>query len=179
MSRYLGPMRPILALLACLVAFPARAMTDPMAGVLFTLAPGGTAGISPGGFYPGWDLSAMAWWGRYDDVYALGRFNAIGVTGRQAWIEGALRTVPALEFRRGNDVVVVGYYGFLSVGPDLGDGPVGVEALLGGGLKYRFTPRWGTGLRVGAGPTYKDGDWGGRVIVRAFLEFAAPFRKLE
>lgn len=172
-------MRMVLALLACFVAAPASAMTDPMAGALFTLAGGGTSAISPGAFGPGWDGSVLLWWGRYDDVYALGRFNAIGVTVRQAWLDGALRTTPALEYRRGNDVVVVGYHGFLSVGPDLGGGPVGVEALIGGGAKYRFEPRWGVGLRAGAGVVYKDGDWSGRIVFRVAVEFATPFRRID
>ncbi len=172
-------MRMVLALLACLVALPAHAMTDPMAGIVATLGGGGTATIAPGGIGPGWDGSALLWWGRYDDVYALGRFNAIGVTVRQAWLDGELRTVPALEYRRGNDVVVVGYHGFLSVGPDLGGGPVGLEAMIGFAAKYRFTPRWGVGLEVGAGPVYKAGDWSGRIAFRAQFEFATPFRKLD
>jgi len=172
-------MRKVLALLACLVATPSFAMTDPMAGVLFTLGGGGAAGIAPGAFGPGWDASAMVWWGRYDDVYAIGRFNALGVTARQSWLDGTLRTVPALEYRRGNDVVVVGYHGFVSVGPTFGGESVGVEALIGGGVKYRFAPRWGVGLRAGAGPVYEDGVVSGRIVFGLAFEFATPFRSID
>ena len=172
-------MRRVLVLLACLLALPAHAMTDPMAGIALALAPGGTATISPGGIGPGWGASAMFWWGRYDDVYALGRFNAIGVTVRQAWLDGALVTTPALEYRRGNDVVVVGYHGFVSVGPDFRGGSVGIEALAGGRVKYRFAPKWGVGLEAAGGPVWHPEDWSGRVVFRLFVEYATPFRKLE
>lgn len=169
-------MRWLLALLCLLVASPAAALTTSQAGILATASGGGTldAGATTT-FSPGWTAGAAIWWGRYDEVYALGRFTSLGITLRQAWHVGTLETIPALELRRGNDVLVVGYHAFLSVGPVLRGGAVGGEALLGGGVKWRFLPKLGLLLRVGGGAAWVDGRWSGRALVRLGLEAATPF----
>jgi len=171
-------MRWLLALLCLSIAAPATAMTTSQVGLLGDLGAGGTLDAgSPVRFDPGWTAGGAIWWGRYDDVYALGRFTSVGITLRQAWHRGGLETIPALEIRRGNDVLVVGYHAFLSVGPVLRAGAVGVEALLGGGVKWRFRPKLGLMLRLGAGAARVDGQWSGRAIVRLAFEAATPLRR--
>lgn len=170
-------MRWLLALLWVLQTVPASAMTTSQTGILITVGAGGTLDIgAPTVIAPAWTTGASFWWGRYDEVYALGRFTSVGIEVRQAWIHGALEAIPALEVRRGNDVLVVGYHGFLSVGPVIRPGAVGVEALLGGGVKWRFRPHHGLMLRAGAGVAWVDDTVSGRVILRLAYEFGSPFK---
>ncbi len=171
-------MRTLLALLLLLVASPAAAITTPQHGAMFQIGAGGTFDLgAPSYAGPGWSGGVAWWWGRYDDVYAIGRFTALGITARQAWIAGALETIPALELRRGSDVIVVGYHGFVSAGPVFRAQAIGAEVLVGGGVKWRFKPKLGLGLKLGAGAAWVDGAWSARAIARVTFEAAVLPRR--
>ncbi|MBW1879036.1 MAG: hypothetical protein JRI25_01815 [Deltaproteobacteria bacterium] len=172
-------MRWFPALLLLAVPCAAEAITSPQQGI-YAATGGGVVldTAAPVAVGPAWDLSIGWWTGRYDGVYALGRFTGLGITVRQDWERGALRTAPALEVRRGTDVLVVAYHTFLSVGPVFTSGAVGVEGLLGVGVKYRFQPHLGVGLRLGAGAAWVE-DVRARVTADLVIEFAAPLKRTD
>lgn len=157
---------------------PALALTDPRQGLWVELGAGGLLDTgSPVAFAPSWGLSMGVWFGQYDEDFAIGRYGGIGITLRQAWLRGELVTLPSLELRKGVDVIVVGYHGFLHVGPQITDNGVGLEGLLGVGAKYRFKPHWGVGVRLGAGAAWADERVTARAEARLTLCWAASFKK--
>jgi len=172
-------MRWFPALLLLALPCSAAAMTSARQGI-YAATGGGVVfdSAAPVAVGPTWNLSAGWWAGRYDEVYALGRFTGLGITLRQGWERGALRTAPALEVRRGTDVLVIAYHAFLSVGPVFASGAVGVEGLLGAGVKYRFRPHLGVGLRLGAGAAWVE-DLSARITADLVFEFATPLRRAD
>ncbi len=167
-------MRRVLALLVLLLPSTAAALSQPRQGPYVDVSGGLSAELLPTALGPEWGLSAGWWWGEYDDVYALGRYTALGLTLRQAWVAGGLRTLPQVEVRRGTDVLVVGYHAFLSAGPELGERGLGAVALIGGGAKMRFTPHVGLGVRVAAGVSWVDSDLHPRAHPGLYLEWSRP-----
>jgi hypothetical protein len=170
-------MRWLPSLLLLALPCTAAAITSPQHGIY--VAAGGGAAVdiaAPSAAGPAWDLSVGWWIGRYDEVYALGRFTGLGITVRQDWERDALRTAPAVEVRRGTDVLVVAYHAFLSVGPVLTSGATGVEGLVGAAVKYRFQPHLGVGLRLGAGVAWVD-TVSARITADLVFEFSAPLRR--
>lgn len=170
-------MRRLLPLLLACVSTPALAITLPMSGPYLDLGVGGALDTaSPLGIGPGWRLAAGWWFGHYDKDYALGEYHSFGITVDQAWLRGELVTTPMFEYRNGIDVVVVGPYWFLSAGPELAHGSVGVTALAGGGVELRRTPAVGLTARLGVGATYLDEVVRARVVLQVGFTWSKPLR---
>lgn len=167
-------MRWLPVLILALAPVAAHAITQPSHGLYVGAAGGVAAELGPARAGPGWQVGAGWWWGRYDEVYALGQFTSVGVTLRQSFLDGGLRSTPQLEVRRGSDVLVVGYHAFLGVGPEIRPDGAGVSALLGGGAKWRFTPHWGIGVRAGAGAAWHEQTIQPRLAARLHLEWTGP-----
>lgn len=162
------------------VASNAFAFTEPDSGAW--LGAGGGLAIdshSPFGIGPGWQLSGGFWFGKHDNAYAIGKYTGIGVTARQSLLRGELVTEPMLEVRYGADIVVVTTQLFASVGPQFRAGDVGVSALVGGGLKYRMTARFGITGRLGVGASFIDGTPGFRSDLTFGVEWASPWERRE
>lgn len=101
-------------------------------------------------------LSFGAWRGKYDEDLSFGRFWGGGLTLRQDWRSGGLRTAYLLEARRGMDLVVVGAHGFVAGGPLLVQGGAAGEELgatgrLGGAVEFRRSRTLGVALRLEGG----------------------------
>lgn len=140
----------------------------------------------------GWYGHLGIWVGRYDDDMALGRHWGFAVTARQDWITppshpvGLLRTAPMFEIRRGLDLLVVGFSGFIAGGPLLetqakATALSGGTARIGGNVKWRFHASWGLNLRVEAGVDVFDEASGpirvgGQLGVTLGIEFAEMFK---
>lgn len=171
-------MRKWVLLLSLLVPCAAQAFTSVQHGPYLHAGPGLAIGIgSPVQVWPAWRAGGGWWLGRYDEVYALGRYTAVGLDVRQGWRRGVLSTQPMLEVRRGTDVLVIGYHAFLAAGPEFAGGELGLVALLGAGLKWRFKPHLGLMLRVGGGVAWMDGATSGRGVVELNLEWSQPLKR--
>ncbi|TNE90093.1 MAG: hypothetical protein EP330_09705 [Deltaproteobacteria bacterium] len=153
---------PLLA--ALLLAPTAEAFTLDRHGIWLQGA-GGFA-VDNRGIGPAWQLGGGYWWGNYDRDYALGRYWGLGLTARQDYIRGELSTVPLVELRRGNDLIVAGLHWFLSAGPVIRPEAIGVEGRLGGGGRFRVNPSNSLFIRLEAGGGYVDGlHVGGGLVV--------------
>lgn len=129
------------------------ALTDDRSGPSFDLAVGGSLQVPPvlGGVT---GFASLGWWvGTYDDSYAIGRYWSVNLNGRIDYQpDGATRIAPALELRRGVDLVVVGWYFGVGGGPvAVLDGPVGAGGRLAFGAEFRRTRFLGLTLRLEAG----------------------------
>lgn len=117
----------------------------------------------------GWQAGGGYWWGRYDPDYALGRYWGLGLTARQDWVRGELQTVPLMELRRGNDLIVGGFHWFASAGPVVRAQAIGVEGRVGGGARFRFDPASSAFLRLEVGGGYVDAPHVSGGLVLGFL----------
>ena len=163
-------------LLAMFAASPALAFTEPDSGGWVGAAGGLTvdanADLAAG---LGWQATAGLWFGKHDAVYAFGKYTGVGVTLRQAYLQGDLVTEPMIEFRRGADIVVVTTQLFISGGPAFRNGEVGATFLTGAGAKYRITPHFGITGRLELGTSVLAGTWGFRGNVVVGVEMAGPW----
>lgn len=96
--------------------------------------------------WPLGDASIGAWFGPYDDDYAIGRYTGVGVGVRPGVLgTPSLPGAALIEVRRGLDLLVVGAHVFAAAGP-MFDGDHAALIEVGGGAKGRFRP---TGRYVG------------------------------
>ncbi|MCO4747528.1 MAG: hypothetical protein KC912_22195 [Proteobacteria bacterium] len=157
-------MRALLVLVLLSLAPVAEAsFTSPREGLWFQAAGGFAADLRGAG--PGWHAGGGYWWGNYDNDYALGRYWGVGVTARQDYVRGELSTVPMLELRRGNDVIVVGLHWFVSAGPVIRPNAIGAEARGGVGGRFRLNPALSAFLRLEAMGGYVDAPTAGGGVV--------------
>jgi len=144
--------------MALLLTGTAQALVSDRSGPVFDLAAGAGFDAPPvAGGVSG--LVGFGWWvGPYDDSYAIGRFWSVGGVARVASRPGGLRATPLLEVRRGVDLIVASWHGFLSAGPMIqasdGQSVVGASVRTGFGAEFRTSRFWGLTLRVEAGPDY-------------------------
>lgn len=163
---------------ALLAASPALgAISVPRQGFYVDAGAGGMLGDVPLAAGLGWQGGIGAWWGRYDDEYALGRFTSVGVGARGGVWEGAPLAIVA-EARKGTDIFVIGWHGFLAGGATFGDEGLGAVAEAGVGVKGRFRfsgPLVGYQLRVHGGATLGAEGVGALALLTLGVEIAAPF----
>lgn len=174
-------------LLLALVSMPsAEALTSRQSGPWIEAGAGFAAGDAP--FAPGigWGLGAGWWSGRYDDAFAIGRYWSAGVLLRQDWVDGALRTAPLVEVRRGNDLLALGWQVSLGGGPLVvsaddaplgGDTVVGATGRAGASLTWRRTASLALQLRVEGGADVVDGRVGAVAAALVGGRFARPVKK--
>lgn len=153
--------------LALVWAAPADAFTVDRHGLWFQAAGGLAADTRGAGV--GWQAGGGYWWGSYDRDYALGRYWGLGLTARQDWVGGELQTVPLVELRRGNDLIVAGLHWFLSAGPTIGAEGLGVEGRVGGGGRFRFNPSSSAFVRLELGGGYSGAPQVGGGLVIGLL----------
>lgn len=169
-----------LLLLVLTLAHPAHALTSRQSGPYGEVAAGLGLGDRPLHAGLGWEVGAGWWRGRYDDAYAIGRYWSGGVTLRQDWITGALRTSPLIELRRGTDLIVAGWWAFLAGGPlvataeDTGAATVGGTARTGIGAEFRRTRYLGITLRLEGGVDYVGRRIGGTGAALLGFQFSRP-----
>ncbi len=96
-------------------------------------------------------VDSVFWWGPYDPDYILGRYNGLGIdvvstfgpsTGGRA----------LLEYRRGVDLIVVGWHVAMSAGPALAPtGEIGASGRLAVGARLRRSATVALSLRLEGG----------------------------
>ena len=164
-------------LLALLLGTRALALTDDRSGVSVDLAVGGSVAAPPvsgaGSAY-----ASVGWWdGVYDHSYAIGRYWSANLGARvDLATEGAPAVAPAVEVRRGIDLVVAGWYFGFAAGPALTPGrpnALGAGARATFGAEFRRTRFWGLTLRAEAGADAR----GGRVRPAGALLLGAQFSR--
>jgi len=184
----MGRIALAVAIAMCAYSLPAHAsISAQRTGVLFGFDVGSGNGGLPFAGGVGWHAGLGLWVGKYDDDMALGRHWAFTASVRQDWLPGdlTLRSAGMLEIRRGFDLVVVGFSGFVSAGPLLHTVSttevIGGAARVGGNVKWRFHAHWGLNLRVDAGvDVYTTGPTvqvGGALGATLGLEFTDLFAK--
>lgn len=172
-------------LLALLLTPSAEALTSRQSGPWVDAHVGFAAADAPLAAGLGWQAGVGWWTGRYDDAFAIGRYWAGGAVLRQDFVDGALRTAPLLEVRRGVDLLVLGWHVFLAGGPlwapeagePLAGGvAIGATARGGAGLTWRRNPFLGLTVRVEAGADVVDGEVGAAIAALVGGHFARPVR---
>ncbi len=128
-------------------------------------------------------VSAGAWFGRYDDAFAIGRSWWIGATGRLRARRARVELAPMLEVRRSLDLLVGGIQGFVAGGVvvDVAGSeearPLGGTALVGAIARYRRTRFLSLSLRVEGGVDVIDGRVSPVVGATVGLGWARPARR--
>ena len=149
----------------------------PMAGVYVEPRVGLSVVSGPWSAGPSFGGSAGIWWGRYDSVYAIGRFSSLGATVRYELTDPD-RLVAMLEARRGIDLIA-GLFGFVAAGPELGES-TSWTVRAGVGARYRFTRFSGVSARLEAGGGFGGGGpVGSRLGLSLGGSWSRPFRKLS
>lgn len=165
---------------ALLWAATAAALTLPRNGPYVHAGGGALGGGAPFAVAPAWEAGAGVWFGPYDEEYALGRFTSVGVGARQDFRGGAPVTALVGEVRRGTDVLVVGWHGFVAGGALTAGGAWGAlgEAGVGGRLRVRQlgTRYLGVSVRAHGGVEAIAGAIGPRAMLTVGLELSRPFR---
>ena len=152
-------------------------IASPRSGLWADAGAGVSASGDPIAVSPGADVSIGAWFGPYDDDYAIGRYTGIGMAVRPEIRGGAFAPGSAvIEVRRGIDLLVVGAHVFAAAGSTLDRDPSAVIEI-GGGAKGRLRPTgryvgWQVRARVGAavGPRVTP-----EAGVTLGVEFASPW----
>lgn len=169
-----------LALIFALTS-PAEALTMQQSGPYVDAGAGLGLGNGPLDAGVGWGAGVGWWAGRYDDAYAVGRYWGAGAMVRQDWIGGTLRTAPMLEVRRGLDLVVLGWHGFLAGGPLVvsrsGDSVVGGTGRVGIGAEFRRTRYLGLTLRLEGGADFGGGNVAAAGAALLGVQFSRPSGK--
>lgn len=125
---------------------------------------------------------SLGWWfGRYDDAYALGRFNAFAVTQRIDWVPAGngIRSTSLLEFRRGMDLFVVAPHFLIGAGAVVAGGEVGGAVRIGGGLKLRRSRRLGIVARLAGGIDWIGGTFAPALSLTFGAGWSSPVQKLK
>jgi len=150
-------------LMLCMSAAFASSLARSRAGPAIDVAAGIGWSGSPDPVAVAGSLSAGAWFGRYDDDFAIGRHWWLGATGRVRGRAGRVELAPMLEVRRGIDLLVAGVQGFVAGGVvvDVAGAeearPVGFTAIGGLVTRYRRTRHVSALLRLEGGVDVVDG----------------------
>ncbi len=121
-------------------------------------------------------FGASWWFGKYDETYALGRWNSLGVVGRLETVGDDLRITPMLEFRKGYDLLVLKPWFSIAAGTELGAARLAPELRIGTGVKLRRSRFMGVSGRLDGGVALLDGEPVGRFGILLGFDWAAPFK---
>ena len=132
--------------------------------------------VSPGGLV---SISAMTWFGKFDEDYSLGNYVAVGATG-QAYTVGDSTGWTALgELRRGMVLIAINAYAFASAGVNqTGTTKPAAAFRLGGGAAFRPHLKWSSGLRLEVGADVEQNAVPFRMGIAVTGNFWQPFKRV-
>lgn len=168
-------MRTLYLLAALWLPATSFAFTEPSAGITLDLGSGLIQNAEHPGF--GWSGSAMAWFGKHDDTYSLGKYFAVGPTVQQNLFSKQPGLTVSGEFRRGSDLLMLAIYSFASVGAQIEQDETTLAVRAGGCARFRSHAYWSTGLRLELGADILGGSTPFRAALLLTGTFARPFKK--
>jgi len=173
--RYSSDVRTLYLLVALTLPTASFGFTEPSSGIELDLGTGLVQHAASPGF--GWSASAMAWFGKHDDTYSLGKYYAIGPTIEHNLFSARPGMSISGEFRRGTDLLVLGIYSFASVGAQVNQDQTTIAIRAGGNVHLRTHVYWSTGLRLAIGADVTGDTIPFRASLLLVGTFARPFRK--